>query len=137
MPVREATAKWSGDLKAGTGQMAFGDFTGAYSFASRFESGDGTNPEELLGAAHAGCFSMAFANMLAQAGFTPDSVVTTAAVSVTGGVGITGIQLRCQARVPGIGEEQFQQIAGEAKVGCPVSKALSATPIQLTATLTS
>ena len=134
MPVREATAKWSGDLKSGTGEMSFGEFSGAFSFVSRFETGPGTNPEELIGAAHAGCFSMALSNMLAQAGFTPDSVATTAAVSIDGS-GITGIQLTCEAQVPGIGDDQFQQIAAEAKVGCPVSQALSATPIELTATL--
>lgn len=135
MPVRESTATWSGDLKSGNGQMNFGDFSGPFTFASRFESGLGTNPEELIGAAHAGCFSMAFSNMLAQAGFTPDSVTTTAAVTLDGASGITGIQLSCDARVPNIGNQQFQEIAAEAKVGCPVSQALAATPIELTATL--
>ena len=135
MPVRESTARWSGDLKSGSGRMSFGDFSGPFTFASRFETGPGTNPEELIGAAHAGCFAMAFSNMLAQAGFTPDSVTTTAAVTLDGASGITGIQLNCDAAVPGIGDDQFQEIAAEAKVGCPVSRALAATPIELTATL--
>jgi osmotically inducible protein OsmC len=134
MQTRTATASWSGNLKGGNGQMSFGEFTGPYTFASRFETGPGTNPEELLGAAHAGCFSMALSNMLAEAGFTPDSVNTTAEVTLEGS-GISGIQLVCDADVPGIEAVQFREIAEQAKNGCPVSRALAATPIELTASL--
>lgn len=140
MPVRTAQAKWNGDLFAGNGTMKFGSgaFEGKYSFASRFESGTGTNPEELIGAAHSGCFSMAFAGALAEAGFKPESVETTAKVhidKVEGGFAITLIELDTSAKVPGIDNGKFQEIAEASKKGCPVSKALAATPIQLTAKL--
>jgi len=118
--------------------MQFADYDGPYTFASRFESGEGTNPEELLGAAHAGCFSMALSNMLAQAGHTPKQVSTTASVSLevgADGAAIAEIVLTCRADVPGISDEEFARIAGEAKTGCPVSKALAATPIALDAAL--
>ena len=121
--------------------MAFGSgaFEGQYSFKSRFESGTGTNPEELIGAAHAGCFSMAFSNMLAQAGHVPDRVDTTARVHlepVDGKQTISRIELVCEADVPGIRSDEFQKIAAEAKAGCPVSRALAAVEISLEATLT-
>ncbi len=138
MPQRKATAEWRGDLKSGRGSMQFADYDGPYTFASRFESGEGTNPEELLGAAHAGCFSMALSNMLAQAGHTPKQVSTTASVSLevgADGAAIAEIVLTCRADVPGISDEEFARIAGEAKTGCPVSKALAATPIALDAAL--
>jgi osmotically inducible protein OsmC len=115
-----------------------GAFSGDYSFASRFEEGGGTNPEELLGAAHAGCFSMALAHGLAEGGHVVTSVDTTARVRiqpVEGGFGITGIELLCTAVVPGISEEDFQAVAAATKEGCPVSKALSAVPITLHAAL--
>lgn len=138
--IREAKAQWEGDLRKGKGTMAFGSgaFEGQYSFRSRFEDGPGTNPEELIGAAHAGCFSMAFSNMLAQAGHTPTSVRTTARVHlepVDGKPTIVRIELICEADVPGIGAESLQQIAAEAKAGCPVSRALAAIDITLEATL--
>lgn len=140
MIVRKSNAEWRGDLKSGTGSVALGSgaFTGPYSFQSRFESGTGTNPEELVAAAHAGCYSMAFSHALASAGFTPKRVATTASVkleAVAGGFAITGIELVMEAAVPNIDYEQFQTIAAEAKVGCPVSKALAAVPIALVATL--
>ncbi|MCB0917563.1 MAG: OsmC family protein [Actinobacteria bacterium] len=138
VPQRKATAEWRGDLKSGRGSMQFADYDGPYTFASRFESGEGTNPEELLGAAHAGCFSMALSNMLAQAGHTPKQVSTTASVSLevgADGAAIAEIVLTCRADVPGISDEEFARIAGEAKTGCPVSKALAATPIALDAAL--
>ena len=138
MPQRKATAEWRGDLKSGRGSMQFADYDGPYTFASRFESGEGTNPEELLGAAHAGCFSMALSNMLAQVGHTPKQVSTTASVSLevgADGAAIAEIVLTCRADVPGISDEEFARIAGEAKTGCPVSKALAATPIALDAAL--
>jgi osmotically inducible protein OsmC len=120
--------------------MMFGSgaFDGAYSFGSRFESGAGTNPEELLGAAHAGCFSMSLANMLAQAGHAPESVETEARVDIEkgdSGFSITRITLVTEASVPGISEEEFQRHARAAKEGCPVSRALAATEIALEARL--
>jgi osmotically inducible protein OsmC len=140
MPVRSAHARWEGPLVGGTGTMdtESGAVTGGYSFASRFENGGGTNPEELLGAAHAGCFSMALAHGLAEGGHVATSVDTTARVrieAVPDGFAITGIELACQAVVPGISEEDFQAAAEATKAGCPVSKALAAVPIALTATL--
>lgn len=138
MPVREGSAQWQGALKSGTGSVSFAEYSGPYSFPSRFEEGPGTNPEELIGAAHAACFSMAFANMLDQAGFTANSVDTTAQVTLEigpDGAFISGIALTCQAEVPKIDAAQFQEIADKAKAGCPISKALAATPITLAATL--
>lgn len=139
MPTRSAHATWRGDLKSGAGTVKAGSgaFEGSYSFPSRFEEGDGTNPEELLGAAHAGCFSMSLANMLAQAGHTPTRVATEARVTLGqegGGPAVTGIELVCEAEVPGIDEDAFREHAEKAKAGCPISKALAA-PITLKATL--
>src|SRR5213595_5730 len=123
MPVRKAEARWEGDLPSGKGTMRFGGgaFEGQYSYSSRFEEGTGSNPEELIAAAHAGCFSMAFSNELATAGCTPTRVSTTASVKLEGGVGITRIDLKTEGEVPGITEEKFQEIAAAAKIGCPVS----------------
>jgi osmotically inducible protein OsmC len=140
MPVRSATAEWNGDLRSGRGAMRSetGAVDGPYSFSSRFEEGTGTNPEELIAAAHAGCFSMALSNMLAQAGHAPDSVRTTARVHlgrVEGGMAITRIELTCRAKVPGLDEAEFREHAGAAKAGCPVSKALAAVDITLEAAL--
>jgi lipoyl-dependent peroxiredoxin len=140
MPVRSAEAVWEGDLRGGRGRMKFGSgaFDGQYSFSSRFEEGAGTNPEELIGAAHAGCFSMAFAGALAKAGFVPTRVNTTADVhleKVGDGNSITRIILRTQAEVPGISEEKFQEVAQGAKKNCPVSRALAAIDIGLEARL--
>ena len=116
-----------------------GAFDGAYSFSSRFENGSGTNPEELIAAAHAGCFSMATASGLAKAGFKPESVSTKATVhldSVSGGFKITRIDLDMEADVPGIDEAKFIEVAEGAKKGCPISQALAAVPeIVLTARL--
>jgi lipoyl-dependent peroxiredoxin len=142
MAIRNARARWEGDLQSGRGTMSLGSgaFEGAYSFASRFEEGKGTNPEELIGAAHAGCFSMAFAAGLSKGGFAPKSVATSAAVHLTkveGGFAISRIDLVTEAQVPGIDAAKFQEIAEGAKAGCPVSKALASTPITLKATLQS
>jgi osmotically inducible protein OsmC len=140
MAVRTGNAVWNGDLKNGTGTVALGSgaFTGPYSFPSRFEEGPGTNPEELIGAAHAGCFSMALANMLASAG-TPATEVRTEARVHLGkddkGAAITKIELVCRAVVPGVDAETFATHAANAKVGCPVSKALASVPIELDAAL--
>ena len=140
MAKRTAKAEWTGNLKDGAGTMRFGGgaFEGAYSFLSRFEEGEGTNPEELIAAAHAGCFSMAFANELDGAGHTPKKVETEAQVSLVkgdDGFGINRIHLVTEATVPGISEEKFQEIAEAAKNGCPVSKALAGPEITLDATL--
>ena len=142
MPVRKSTAHWEGSLQGGAGTMALGSgaFEGRYGFKSRFEDGPGTNPEELIGAAHAGCFSMAFANELSQAGHEPESVDTEASVHFGqdpsgDGFAITRIDLVTRARVPGIDDAEFQRLAAGAKAGCPVSKALAATEITLDAAL--
>jgi len=140
MAIRTAKARWEGNLQEGKGTMALGSgaYEGAYSFASRFEEGKGTNPEELLGAAHAGCFSMALAAALGKGGFTPQSVNTNAKVHLlkqAEGFAITLIELQTEAQVPGIDNAKFQEIAEGAKKGCPVSKALAATEIKLDAKL--
>jgi osmotically inducible protein OsmC len=129
MPKRTASARWDGSLQEGSGtmRMASGAYEGAYSFQSRFEEGEGTNPEELIAAAHAGCFSMALSLVLGQAGHEPESIETEATVQIDKageGFAITHILLRSQARVPGIDADEFQQLAEAAKDGCPVSKAL-------------
>jgi osmotically inducible protein OsmC len=140
MPTRTSSAEWSGGLRDGSGTMHLGSgaFDGQYSFNSRFESGTGTNPEELVAAAHAGCFSMALSNALAQAGHPPTSVKTEAAVhfgKTDGGFAITSIDLTTVGEVPGIDEAEFLQHAEAAKAGCPISKALAAVEINLSAKL--
>ena len=140
MPTRTAEANWRGNLLEGNGDLkvASGAFSGPYDWRSRSEQGPNTNPEELIAAAHAGCFSMAFSHQLAQVGKPPTSVHTTANVhfeKVEGGFAITRIDLVTEAEVPGISEEKFQELANGAKSGCPVSKALTGTEITLKATL--
>lgn len=140
MAVRTSTAQWKGGLPDGSGTMALGSgaFEGQYSYGSRFEEGVGTNPEELIGAAHAGCYSMALSGILGGAGARPEQIDTTARVhldKVEGGFGITKIELRTTARVPGMSAEDFQRHAEAAKAGCPVSKALTAVEITLDAQL--
>lgn len=142
MPVRSSDARWEGSLQEGKGTMRLGGgaWEGPYSFGSRFEDGAGTNPEELIAAAHAGCFSMALSGALGRAGFTPNSLATTANVHLVkgdAGFSIPKIDLVLHADVPGIEDAQFQQIAAEAKAGCPVSKVLAGAEITLDATLTS
>jgi osmotically inducible protein OsmC len=139
---RKASAIWKGDLKAGTGSITTQSTTlkdTQYSFKSRFEEGTGTNPEELIAAAHAGCFSMAFANELATAGHTPTSVDTTAVVTLDpgapGGPTVTRIHLTNNSVVPGIDKDKFDEIATKAKENCPISKLLKAATITLDATL--
>jgi lipoyl-dependent peroxiredoxin len=130
MPVRKSRAVWNGSLKEGGGRMrlASGLYEGPYTFSSRFEEAAGTNPEELIGAAHAGCFSMFFAALLTDNGHPPESVETTAAVHLGAGPTITKIELDSQVKVAGVDEAQFQELAAQAKKDCPVSKALSAVP---------
>ena len=140
MPTRKADAVWEGDLKGGKGNIKLGSgaFNGSYSFGTRFENAPGTNPEELIGAAHAGCFSMALAAALGKAGFQPQRVATTADVTldkVGEGFKITKIKLTTEAKIPNIDDAKFREFAENAKKGCPVSQALSATPIELDAKL--
>lgn len=142
MPTRKASAVWEGNLKEGKGSVKLGSgaYEGPYSFNSRFEDGNGTNPEELIGAAHAGCFSMALSAALAQAGFSPRRVETTSRVHLTisaGGPTIDKIDLETEAEIPGIDEKTFQEQAEAAKANCPVSKALTGVQISLKAKLVS
>lgn len=140
MPTRNAEAQWNGDLKSGNGTMKLGSgaYEGNYSFQSRFEDGAGTNPEELIAAAHAGCFSMALSHGLAQAGHAPTRVHTTAKVHLEKqgeGFGIPRIDLVTEAEVPGIDRETFVKYAQDAKANCPVSKLLKGAEITLDARL--
>jgi len=139
--TKTSTAQWEGDLKGGKGTMTVGKgaYTGPFTFASRFESGAGTNPEELLAAAHAGCFSMAFSNDLANAGHKPTRVSTTATTDLgpdpAGGFHIGKITLNVEAQVPGLDDAKFQELAASAKKNCPVSKLFKGAEIVLHAKL--
>jgi lipoyl-dependent peroxiredoxin len=140
MATRTGSAVWEGTLKEGRGTMKLGSgaFDGPYSFSSRFESGKGTNPEELIGAAEAGCFSMALSANLERAGNPAKRVSTTATVKlemVEGAPKITTIDLKTDAEVPGIDKTKFDEIAEQTRKGCPVSKALAGTQINLEAKL--
>ena len=140
MPARKADAKWNGSLKDGAGELALGSgaWKGRYDFRSRFEDGTATNPEELIAAAHAGCFTMAMTAALSRANTPPTDIRTTATVHMqqsAGGVDITKIELFTRARVPGIDAAKFKEVAETAKVNCPVSKALAAVEITLDAEL--
>ena len=139
MPTRKAKASWNGDLKAGAGQMSFGGrFEQPFSFGTRFENANGTNPEELIGGALAGCFSMAFSGGLGKAGFPPKQIQTEADVTIEKvgeGFKITRIDLRTRGEVVGIDAGKFQEIAQATKKGCPVSQALTGTEITLDAKL--
>jgi osmotically inducible protein OsmC len=140
MIKRKSNAVWRGDLKSGKGDVALGSgaFEGQYSFTSRFEEGKGTNPEELIAAAHAGCFSMALSADLSGAGYTVDEVKTESVISmdkVDGGFKIISSKLITKAKVSGISEAEFMKFAEGAKKNCPVSKALGAIELELDATL--
>jgi osmotically inducible protein OsmC len=140
MATRTGSAVWEGTLREGKGTVKLGSgaYEGPYSFASRFESGTGTNPEELIGAAHAGCFSMALSAGLTKAGFPPKRIATTARVhleNVGGGFKIVSIELGTEAEIPGIEDSVFQEQAETAKKNCPVSQALAGTEISLQAKL--
>ncbi len=140
MPIRHAEAIWEGTLREGKGTMKFGSgaFEGSYSYPSRFEEGEGTNPEELLGAAHAGCFSMAFSSALGRAGFTPVKIETEASVhleKLEEGFTVVRIDLAVEAEVPDIDENKFLEIAEGAKKNCPISRALNVPEINLKAKL--
>ena len=137
---RKASARWTGDLRSGNGTIRLGSgaFEGPYTFKTRFEEAPGTNPEELLGASHAACFTMALSAALAKAGHVPKSVDTNAAVQlekVGEGFGITRIDLVTRGVVPGVSEAEFLRMAEDTKVNCIVSKALAAVPMTLVATL--
>lgn len=139
MAVRTSSAEWQGTLKEGAGTMRLGSgaYEGPFTYASRFETGPGTNPEELIGAAHAGCFSMFLAAVLTNAGFPPVRVATTAAVHLGTGPTITLIELQTEAQVPNLTDADFQKHAETAKQNCPVSKALAGPEIRLQAKLLS
>lgn len=140
MPKRKANARWEGNLQQGKGTISLdsGALSGAYSYGTRFEDASGTNPEELIAGAHAGCFSMALSMLLDQAGHPPKSIQTQAEVKlekVADGFKITRINLQTEAVVPGIAPDEFQKQARAAKEGCPVSQALAGTQIDLKAEL--
>ncbi len=138
---RKASAVWTGNLKEGKGTVSTDSGVlkdTQYSFGTRFENGVGTNPEELIGAAHAGCFAMAFSAQLGTAGLTPERVQTQATVNFEKtdvGFTVTGIHLDLVARIPGATKEAFEKAANEAKEGCPISRALKAVPITMEARL--
>jgi osmotically inducible protein OsmC len=140
MPARRANAVWEGGLKDGKGRVKLGSgaFEGSYSFVSRFEEGAGTNPEELIAAAHAGCYSMALSAGLEKSGFKPKRVQTEARVHLekaADGFRISRVELQTVAEIPGIDDKAFHEHAESAKKGCPVSKALAGVDIQLDARL--
>ena len=133
MAIRTSSAEWKGTLKEGAGTMKLGSgaYEGPFTFASRFENDRGTNPEELIGAAHAGCFSMFLAGLLTAAGFIPERIATTAKVHLGAGPTITLIELDLQAEVPNLTAADLQKHANEAKKNCPVSKALAGPEVRL------
>lgn len=140
MPIRVSKAQWTGGLKSGKGKMQLGSgaFEGPYSFGSRFESERGSNPEELIAAAHAGCFSMALSMILEDTGHTAEMIDTQASVHLdpqNGGFKISRIDLETRAQVPGMGKSEFEKCAQTAKADCPVSQALKGVEISLHAEL--
>jgi osmotically inducible protein OsmC len=141
MTARNGTAEWRGDVESGSGTVTVGDgvFEGPYSFASRFGEGDGTNPEQLIAAAHAACFTMALSNLLSTEGHVPDSLRTAAHVqlrNIEGSPTLARMDLETEGRVPGVEEDEFRRYAEQAKQECPVLRALAGIPeITLTATL--
>lgn len=138
MSVRSANAKWNGTLKDGSGTMNFSNYSGPYTYVSRFEEGEGTNPEELVGAAHSGCYSMFLAALISGEGYVPESVETEARVHLgkdeTGPV-ITTIELDCKVKCDGLSPEKFQELSMAAKEKCPISRLVSAADIRLNASL--
>jgi lipoyl-dependent peroxiredoxin len=133
MTARNGSAEWHGDVQSGSGKVTVGDgvFEGAYSFESRFAEGEGTNPEQLIAAAHAACFTMALSNVLSDAGHPPESVRTNARVqlrNIDGAPTLARIDLETEGDVPGVDEQEFQRHAEDAKANCPVSRALAGVP---------
>ena len=137
MATRKATARWNGTLKEGNGVMKYGEVEGPFTFASRFQEGKGTNPEELVGAAHSGCFSMYLAAIISSDNYKPTSIQTTASIHLgdDNGPKITSIDLDCEANIPGLDAEKFAQYAQTAKEKCPISRLYAGTKINLSAKL--
>lgn len=137
MAIRNSEAVWQGSLREGSGTMKLGSgaYEGPFTYASRFETGPGTNPEELIGAAHAGCFSMFLSALLSKDGFVPERIHTTATVHLETGPTIALIELNTEASVPGIDQGKLEEYAAAAKANCPVSKALASVEIKLNAKL--
>lgn len=138
MSVRTAKSQWNGTLKDGKGTMNFSNYSGPFTFKSRFEEGTGTNPEELVGAAHSGCYSMFLAALISGEGLDPESVETTARVHLgkdDQGPLITSIELDCTVKCEGLSQDKFKELASAAKEGCPISRLVAATNIELRATL--
>ena len=138
MSIRTAQSKWNGTLKDGKGTMNFSNYSGPYTFKSRFEEGSGTNPEELVGAAHSGCYSMFLAALIAGEGLSAESVETTAKVHLGKdeiGPVVTTIELDCTVKCEGLSQEKFQELSAAAKSGCPISRLVAAADIQLNAVL--
>ncbi len=138
MSVRTAKSQWNGTLKEGNGVMTFSDYEGPYTFKSRFEEGDGTNPEELIGAAHSGCYSMFLSALITGADLTPDSVITTATVHLERddiGPVVSKIELNCEVKCAGLSEEKLDELSKAAKEKCPISRLVSSADIQLTVKL--
>jgi osmotically inducible protein OsmC len=138
MSVRTARSRWNGTLKKGRGIMNFSNYSGPFTFASRFEEGEGTNPEELVGAAHSGCYSMFLAALISGENLEPESVETTASVHLgrddTGPV-ITHIELDCRVKCEGLTREKFRELSVAAKEKCPISRLVSSAEIHLNTTL--
>lgn len=138
MAKRQAKAKWSGTLKEGKGTMNFSNYSGPFTFASRFEEGDGTNPEELVGAAHAGCYSMFLSALISEEGLNPESIETTATVHLNSddiGPVINLIELDCKVKCEGLSEAKFSELAQASKEKCPISRLYAPTDIKVTKTL--
>jgi len=138
MSVRTAKSQWNGTLQDGQGTMNFSNYSGPFTFKSRFEEGSGTNPEELVGAAHSGCYSMFLAALISGEGLTPDSVETTAKVHLGKddvGPVVTTIELDCQVKCDGLSQEKFQELSAAAKDKCPISRLVAAADIKLNAHL--
>lgn len=138
MSVRTAKSQWNGTLASGKGTMNFSNYSGPFTFASRFEEGEGTNPEELIGAAHSGCYSMFLAALISGEKLVPESVETTASVHLgkdDKGPVITNIELVCKVKCEGLSQEKFDELALAAKEGCPISRLVAAAEIKLTASL--
>ena len=138
MSVRTAKSIWNGTLKDGKGTMNFSNYSGPFTFVSRFEEGPGTNPEELIGAAHSGCYSMFLSALISGENLVPESVETTASVHLgkdDKGPLITTIELDCKVKCEGLSQEKFEELAAAAKAGCPISRLVAAADIKLAATL--
>jgi len=138
MSVRTAKSQWNGTLKDGKGTMNFSNYSGPFTFKSRFEEGSGTNPEELVGAAHSGCYSMFLAALISGEGLNPESVETTAKVHLgsdeTGPV-VTTIELICQVKCDGLSQEKFEELSKAAKQKCPISRLVASAEVKRNATL--